>query len=193
MGNRPFAPRSRGFFQEKFSITNFTLQEICDSVKCVQTKSSFLDSLITAPCPEPNQPCPPTDYLTEECAAAIRNLLLPSGATAALSTICTGVLGSLPATLSQLLAVLLDVCLFATTKFGFVGGVQLNYQVDLTNFSTQAENLGLTGCVTVSQIITLANNILSTCNMQSSGDIAPILTAMAQDVDVTIIRPSPCP
>ncbi|MFN7249610.1 MAG: hypothetical protein ACK4M9_02365 [Anaerobacillus sp.] len=140
--------------------------------------------------------CPETEEL-EECAAFIRELLTESGAEDALTEVCgpafPPVLNSI---LRQYLANLLNVCNSAETRFSCVGGVLLGYRVNLTE--EQAENLGFAPdqCVTVEEILDLAEEVLNACGITYStatlNTLADVLNFMAQDADVTIIEPVFC-
>ncbi|HLO04573.1 MAG TPA: hypothetical protein VK191_15795 [Symbiobacteriaceae bacterium] len=193
-----FEPRSQGFWMTQFSTTNFTPVELCTAIQCVRSNSDFLDALLVA-CPAPGTVCFDDPALIAPCVTAVQTLLTQAGAQAAILTACglaTPVSIPLANDLRQFLANWLNVCFCNTTTGGMnVGGVSLDFRVDLTGFSAATlAALGLDGpCETVGDVLAVAENILIACDTGRAPLITPILTAMAADPGTTIIVPIPCP
>lgn len=197
MAKRPFCPRSLGFFSQWFSTEEFSDSEICDAIQCISTNSAFFNQLLTeTSCADVLIECPETEEL-EECAAFIRELLTQSGAQDALTEVCgPGFPPVLNSILRQYLANLLNVCISAETRFGCVGGVLLGYRVDLTDEQAEALGFATDQCVTVEDVLDLAEEVLNACGLNYSEEtletLADVLDAMAQDADETIIEPVFC-
>ncbi|WP_175638973.1 hypothetical protein [Metabacillus schmidteae] len=203
MGKRPFCPRSQGFYAAggqgpSFGIGTFTANEICDAIQCIRLNSDFFDRVLQGNvlCPSATDAECPNDLALESCAATIRNLLTVPGAAAALASECPGdPFPSDNAILRQYLVNLLNVCISTTTDNGCVGGVLVEYVVDLTEDQATALGFGTDECVTVEEILDLAELALNNCGNVtfSTETLAEVLGDMAQDAGVTIIMPIFCP
>lgn len=194
-----FEPRSQGFWGTHFDLTNFTVEQICGAAQCLRANSEFLNELLVA-CPAPGEACPTDPALIAPCIASVTALLTQAGAQAAITTQCPGL--TMPQTiqlanaLRQFVANWLNICFCTTTLTGEdVGGVQLDFRVDLSQFlAATLTALGLDGpCETVGDVLAVAENIFATCDFTRAALITPILGAMAQDPGATIIEPLPCP
>ncbi|MGQ4664768.1 hypothetical protein AB3Z07_11125 [Metabacillus halosaccharovorans] len=203
MGKRPFCPRSQGFYAgggqgPSFGLGTFTANEICDAIQCIRLNSDFFDRVLgeNASCPGAEDPVCPDDLALEICASFVRALLTEAGADAALDNECPGErFDSDNAILRQYLTNLLNVCISTTTDNGCVGGVLVEYVVDLTDDQATALGFGTDECVTVEEILALAEFALDNCGVGvtfSTAILADVLRDMAQDAGVTIILPIFC-
>lgn len=213
MGKIPFRPRSQGFYAQQFTVENFGATVVCDAVKCIRDliftgdpARSFIDEVIELlelednTCPEIDGECPSDENL-EDCATLIREQLLdPIGALATIDTVCPDLTPNVRLLLRNLLiqyvANLLNVCIADTIPdFGFIGGVSLDYQVDLTVAERVAIGYGAGDCVTVEDVLIRGNEMLLACGTLPGVDLDTlqnVLFRMAQDFNQTIIIPQAC-
>ncbi|WP_102349685.1 hypothetical protein [Bacillus sp. Marseille-P3661] len=185
----------------EFGTDTFSDAEVCSAVQCIRQRSEFFDGILEpiVACPDVGEPCPNTAAL-ETCATEIRALLTEAGAAAALAVTCPGapqnILGNLNAILRQYLANLLNTCISTNTEFGCVGGVLLSYVVDLTSAQAVALGFDADDCVTVGEILALAEEVLAACGQGFSETfretLALVLDRMAQPAGATIIEPVFC-
>lgn len=213
MGKIPFRPRSQGFYAQQFTVQNFGSAVVCDAVKCIrdliftgEPARSFIDEVIELLeleddiCPEIDGECPSDENL-EDCATLVRERLLDSnGALMTIDTVCPGLSSNerllLRNLLIQYVANLLNVCIADTIpNFGFIGGVSLEYQVELTDVEKALLGFGVEDCVTVDDILNLGNEMLLACGTVPGVNLSilqDVLSRMAQDFDQTIIIPQTC-
>ncbi|MFZ7943336.1 hypothetical protein [Neobacillus sp. 19] len=200
MGIRiPFCPRSQGFYAQRFSTTVFTDLEVCDAIQCISANSAFFNSVLateTTCATVQGGPCPGNTATLEACATFIRGLLTNAGADAVLTTFCgVGFPSALNSIFRQYLTNLLNICISTTVQpFGCVGGVLEEYRVNLTDAQRAALGFAAGQCVTVADILALAESALSSCGAVSFdlAILATVLGDMAQDAGTTIIVPAFC-
>lgn len=206
LGIRPisFCPRSQGFYENQFSTTVFTQIEVCDAIQCISSHSAFFKSVLsgqTTCATVIGGSCPGNVADVEGCATFIRGALTQAGARTILTTRCgAGFPSGLNAIFRQYLANLLNICISTTVQpFGCVGGVLETYRVTLTAAQRAALGFAPGECVTVGDILALAEAALTNCGAVSTdlGVLGNVLRDMAQDAPPapppnTIIVPTFC-
>jgi|GEM_PF-686821 len=185
-----FEPRSAGFYMQNFNLTDFTAEQLCSAIQCVESRSEYLASLLAlGGCPAPGEPCPNATFVT--CVAQGNALLVPGTVLAQAQLICPGAPNSFGAATRQFFAGLLNVC-FCTTTIGGqqVGGVSPGFTVDLSGFPPAVQALFGPAPVTVQTVINVADAAFVACDFATIALIEPVLAAMAQDPGTTIIQPA---
>ncbi|MBP1934801.1 hypothetical protein [Ammoniphilus resinae] len=191
-----FEPRSLGFYTEggmgpAFNLDTFDAADICSAVACMRMRSSFIDALLNED-PAPCNNCSASTANTEACAAAVRNIMDNPVIT------CTDQTNVRENILRQLVVNLLNTCLCTTTINNAqenIGGVSLRYVVCLTRAQKLALGFDPTACVTVGDIIALANDFLEACDEPlpiDGGVLSIVIGAMANDPGITIIQKAVC-
>lgn len=202
MGLIGFCPRSAGFYMNRFDTEerDFSPEEICLAVQCLRDFSDFFNAVLTG------TDCDLCLVDPEGCAATIRGLLTPprNNPNQPLTPVeealedqgCADPSNVLQQTVRQYLANLLNVCLMSDSPCA--GGVMLDNRVNIPeSLQDEAEALGLTGCVTVEEVLNRAEQVLPIlnvreCNEDDAALIEPILGAMAQDPGQTIVSQGFC-
>ncbi len=202
-----FFPRSPGFYgQNFFRPGTLTDAERACAIACVEARSDFLASVLTAEvggmagCPTiPVEGCE-TVILGPTCQARSEAILDPNAVDDLVAAVCgqtpVNQIGQLT---RQYFTALLNTCICATGAQGPVGGVGLDYLVDLTQLPEplrmQAVAFFGTAFPTVAMVLQAAEEILATycaTGMVSANTelIQEILARMNADLATIILPPA---
>lgn len=167
--------RSSDFFRKHLVPANFRDQELCQAIRNVRTLSSFLDDLLEGSgCPKPGDPCPaivPLSSLTR-----LEALLTPEWVSEAVQDETSEAPSILGQATCQLLALLLNVSLSTTTPKGDVGGLRLDYAIDLSLFPEATALLGNSS--TIGGLVGATDAALLTGNLTIAKALEPVLSAL---------------
>lgn len=167
--------RSATFFQEELFPANFTDGELCRATQTICAHSVCLADLLSGfGCVTSEDSLPA--ILPLSCLNRLEALLTPATAVAIVQERSPGASPILGQATRQLLAVLLNVSLSATTPLGLVGGLSLDCPIDLRRFPKAVALLG--NASTVGALVAAVDAALFGLDVSKAEALEPVLEAV---------------